>query len=335
MKSGEQDTEDNYASTSKMHMKVTELQRKVAEIEKSGLAITETKFEAAFTKLAQNVSSSFFEVWGRKKQIIAKGWRNAAESHCIRDDETFQEEKIIDCHIKHGKYTEEWYQEQEVCVNENYVRAMGKTIKLKINLEECNDMINELNFLYKQHERIVETLIDAAEMMNSKKPNNQQKHHDCDEKEGSTEDQAWKMTDKNPPVNLKDCENIFCDLLQLRKKIRVFYNIMREEKKRLNDFEQEKIHTELRYSSEEILYIYQIICRALRQEEQIVEGIEFTLNKLSQRELSIRELLSVNHTLVQGNVGLRKSRRNKVHMEKWEIPKAATDISPKGTSFSI
>ena len=335
MANDKQDTEGNSASRDEMHVKVTKLQTKVAEREKSGLAITESKFEAAFTKLAQSVSSSFFEVWGRKKQIMAKSFRNAMESHCIPDNEMFQEEKITDCLIKHGKYTEEWYQEQENYVNENYVKAMGKTIQLNINFKYCNDLINELNSLYKQHEGIVDTLVDETEVMNNKKPNNQQEGRSCDEKEESIEGQTRKMTDQNVKVNLKDCENIFCELLELRRKIEVFYNIIREENKRLKDFEQEEILTELRYTSGEILYIYQIICRALRQKEQIVEEIKLTLNNLSQLELRIRELLSINHTLVQVNVVLRKSRRDKLHMEKWEIPKATTDISPKGASSSI
>ena len=332
-KTDKQDTEDHPANGSQIHTKISELQRKIAEREKSGLAITETKFEAVVTKLAQNVSSSFFEVWGRKKQIMAKGFRNAIQSHCTPDNEAVRDEKITDWPSKHGKHTDEWYQEQEVCVNENYIETLGKSINLKIHLEDCTDLINELNSLYKQHKRIVETLIDETD---NKRPTYPQKDHNCDEKEGIIEeDQGWEMAGRNPQVKLRDCENILYELVELRKKIQMFFDIMTEEKKRLNNFEQEKIHTELRYTSEEILYIYQIISRCLRQQEQIAEEIDLTLNKLSQTELRTRELLETKHKLVQGNVDLRKSRRNKVHMEKWEIPKAETNIPSKGTFFAF
>ena len=239
--------------------------------------------------MAQNVSSSFFEVWGRKKQIMAKSFRNAIQSHCIPDNEAFRVEKITDWPSKHGKHTDEWYHEQEVCVNENYIETLGKSINLKIHLEDCTDLINELNSLYKQHKRIVETLIDETD---NKRPTYQQKDHNCDEKEGIIEeDQGRKMAGRNPQVKLRDCENILYELVELRKKIQMFFDIMTEEKKRLKNFEQEKIHTELRYTSEEILYIYQIISRCLRQQEKIAEEIELILNKLSQIELRIRELL--------------------------------------------
>ena len=326
-----QDTEDHPASVNQIHTKITELQSKVTEREKSGLTITETKFQAEVTKLAQNVSASFFEVWGRKKQIMAKGFRKAVESRSISDDEMSRDEKITDSLSKHRKHTDEWYQEQEVCVNENYIETMGKTINLKIHLEDCTGSINELNSLYKQHKRIVETLIDEAD---NKRPNNQRKGYNCDEKEGSIEgEQGRKMARRSPQLNLRDCENILCELVELRKKIQMFFDIITEEKKRLNNFEEDKVHTELRYTSEEILYIYQIISRCLRKQEQIAEEIELTLNKLSQTELQTRELLKTKHTLVQRNVDLRKSRGNTVHMEKWEILKAATDISMKGIFF--
>ena len=306
--------DDNFSTMDKIQGKISELLEKLKNKETFGGSISERKFRAMMTMLAEGVSSSFFEHWGRKNLVIASSYRNGLKSF-INDDEHGVIEKAdgIRDSPKEKKSTEKniLYQEQEVTVTRSYVEAMGKAISLQIRLEDSGELINELESVLRDYEHVIGCETESTEKVN-----------DDNENRENIEDQESRTGQNSDDTNLKYYEQILYDLLEAKERILKIFETTTEEMKQMANVESEKIHEELRYTSEEILYIYRIILSSIRQQECIIEENEWALDKTSKIELRIRQLLAAKRFCSQIKDSQRKvSRKREVRMEKWEILK--------------
>ena len=144
-------------------------------------------------------------------------------------------------------------------------------------------------------------------------------------KEG-THYQNWKidgqrMAEEDLQSQLKDCADSLSQIMITKHRLQDCVDNLKEQQKKLNDTGKKSIHESLRYTSEDLLFMHQIISRTTQQSERTVQDIERTMKEAFEMEQDTRKLLNSVEPQSPKRKDGWKSRRNRDHLEKWKIPK--------------